>query len=70
MTNDNDNKKSGLVSMLVEGKRYTGHYVLEAEVLRVSTEIGTLSKQFNGGSVKFLAEQLLARLVREELKGS
>jgi hypothetical protein len=62
--------KSGQVSMLVDGKRYTGHYVLEAETLRVSTEIGTLHKRFTGGSVKHMAEQLLARLVREELKGA
>jgi len=61
--------RSGQVSMTVDGRRYTGHYVLEGEMLRVSTEIGTLQKRFVAGSVKHVAEQLLARLVREELKG-
>jgi hypothetical protein len=64
------NDKSGQVSMLVQGKKYTGYYVLEGDLLRVSTEIGTLSKRYTGGSLKHVAEQLLARLVREELKES
>ena len=34
------------------------------------SEIGTLSKRYVDGSVKHVAEQLLARLVREEIKGS
>jgi len=62
--------KSGVVSMLVDGVRYTGGYTLEGETLRVSTEIGTLTKRFTAGSLKHAAEELLARLVREELKGS
>ena len=56
--------------MLVDGVRYTGGYTLEGETLRVSTEIGTLTKRFTAGSLKHAAEELLARLVREELKGS
>ena len=56
--------------MLVDGVRYTGHFILDGETLRVSTEIGTLTKRFTIGSVKHAAEELLARLVREELKGS
>ncbi len=39
-------------------------------MVHVSTEIGTLSKRHVEGSVKHVAEQLLARLVREEMKGS
>jgi len=62
--------KSGSVSMKVDGKLFTGHYRLEAGMVHVSTEIGTLSKRYVEGSVKHVAEQLLARLVREELKGA
>jgi hypothetical protein len=54
--------------LTVAGRRYTGHYVLEGEELRVSNEIGTLTKRFHGGPVSAAAEQLLARLVREELR--
>ncbi|HEV2704114.1 MAG TPA: hypothetical protein VGV09_20995 [Steroidobacteraceae bacterium] len=64
-------EKSGSVSMKVDGKLFTGHYRLEDGVIHVSTEIGTLTKRYVDGSIiKHVAEQLLARLVREELKGS
>ena len=63
------NEKSGHVSMTVEGRKYTGYYIIEDGVLRLSTEIGTLQKRFEDGSAKHVAEQLLARLVREEIKG-
>jgi hypothetical protein len=62
------NEKSGQVSLLIAGRRYTGHYVLDGEELRVSNEIGTLTKRFRGGPVSEAAQQLLARLVREELR--
>lgn len=55
--------------MTVNGRKYTGYYIIENEVLQLSTEIGTLRKRFVEGSAKHLAEQLLARLVREEIKG-
>ncbi len=62
------NEKSGQVSLLIAGRRYTGHYVLEGDQLRVSNEIGTLIKPYRGSAIAPAAEQLLARLVREELK--
>lgn len=62
------NERSGQVSLVIGGRRYTGHYVLDGEELRVSNEIGTLVRRYHGNSLAQAAEQLLARLVREELK--
>jgi hypothetical protein len=64
------NERSGQVSLVIAGRRYTGHYVLEGDELRVSNEIGTLVKRYQGNSLSQAAEQLLARLVREELKNA
>jgi len=64
------NEKSGQVSLVVKGRRYTGHYVLEGDQLRVSNEIGTLIKPYRGSSLAQAAEQLLARLIREELRNA
>jgi hypothetical protein len=62
------NERSGNIAMTVDGKRFTGSYLLDGDILQVSTEIGTLRKHYKGGSLKHVAEQLLAKLVREELK--
>jgi len=64
------NERSGQVSLVIVGRRYTGHYVLEGDELRVSNEIGTLIKRYHGNSLAQAAEQLLARLVREELRNA
>jgi hypothetical protein len=61
--------KSGQVTIEVEGQRYTAHYVVDGELLRVSNEIGTLTTRYRGGSAPYQAEKLLARLVHEERRG-
>jgi hypothetical protein len=59
-------KKSGHVTFAVGAQRYTAYYVVEDGKLKVSNEIGTLTAPYSGGSAPHLAQQLLARLVREE----
>jgi hypothetical protein len=60
--------RSGTVSMLRDKQRYTGSFHIENDVLHVSTEIGTLSRPLNGIAAKELAQQLLAKLVDEEIR--
>jgi hypothetical protein len=60
--------QSGNVSLQRGGKRYTGYYFVDGEFLQVSTEIGTLRRKIMNSPVKELAEQMLAKLVREEEK--
>jgi hypothetical protein len=62
------NGKTGQVSMVRDGVRYVGYYFIEDEVMKVSTETGTMSRPVRGMPAKALAEQLLAKLVHEEIK--
>lgn len=59
-------QKSGHVAIAVGTQRYTAYYVVEEGKLKVSNEIGTLTALYVGGSAPHQAQQLLARLVREE----
>ena len=54
--------------MLRGGQRYTGSYFVENDVIHVSTEIGTLSRPLMNMPVKEMAQQLLAKLVDEEIR--
>jgi hypothetical protein len=58
--------KSGYVTFAVGSQRYTAYYVIEGDKLTVSNEIGSLTATYSGGSAPHQAQQLLARLVREE----
>jgi hypothetical protein len=58
----------GQVSMVRDGVKYLGYYFVEDGVIKVSTETGTLSRPIRGTPVKELAQQLLAKLVHEEIK--
>lgn len=60
--------RSGTVSMLRGNQRYTGSFHIEDDVIHVSTEIGTLSRPLKGMPAKELAQQLLAKLVDEEIR--
>jgi hypothetical protein len=59
-------RKSGNVTFAVGTQRYTAYFVVEDGKLKVSNEIGTLTAPYSGGSAPHQAQQLLARLVREE----
>lgn len=59
-------QKSGHVTFEVDGVRYTAYYVVDDGQLNVSNEIGTLTAPYVGGSAPHQAQQLLARLVRQE----
>ena len=61
-------RQFGNVSMVRGGQRYTGSYYVEDDTLYVSTEIGTLKRPVHGTPVKELAQQLLAKLVDEEIR--
>ena len=61
-------EKTGKVSMLRDGVRYEGGYVENGDTITVTTETGTMKGKINGMPVKAVAEQLLARLVQEELR--
>ena len=61
-------KRSGDVSMVRNGQRYTGSFHVENDVIHVSTEIGTRSRPLNGMPAKEIAQQLLAKLVDEEIR--
>jgi hypothetical protein len=61
-------KDRGEVSMVRDGVKYVGYYFVENDVIKVSTETGTLSKPVRGTPVKELASQLLAKLVHDEIK--
>jgi hypothetical protein len=54
--------------MVRDGQRYTGSYHIENDVIHVSTEIGTRSRPLNGLPAKEVAQQLLAKLVDEEIR--
>jgi hypothetical protein len=54
--------------MVRNGVKYLGYYRIDGESLRVSTETGTLTRPLGGRPVKEFAEQLLAKLVQEELQ--
>jgi len=54
--------------MVRDGVKYVGYYFVEGDVIKVSTETGTLSRPVRGIPVKELAQQLLAKLVHEEIK--
>lgn len=54
--------------MVRDGVKYLGYYFIENDVIKVSTETGTMSRPVRGMPVKELAEQLLAKLVNEEIK--
>jgi hypothetical protein len=58
--------QSGTVALVRGGKRFTGYYFVDGDILQVSTEIGTLRRKIMNSPVKELAEQMLAKLVREE----
>jgi hypothetical protein len=58
----------GQVSMVRDGVKYLGYYFVEDGVIKVSTETGTLSRPVRNTPVKELAQQLLAKLVHEEIK--
>jgi hypothetical protein len=60
------NNQSGNVSLVRGGKRFTGYYFVDGDFLQVSTEIGTMRRPIMNSPVKELAEQMLAKLVREE----
>jgi hypothetical protein len=60
--------RSGEVSMVRDGQKYTGSFHVEDEKIYVSTEIGTLSRALLGMPAKELAQQLLAKLVDEEIR--
>jgi hypothetical protein len=60
--------KTGQVSMIRDGVKYVGYYFIEDDVIKVSTETGTLSRPIRNTPVKELASQLLAKLVHEEIK--
>jgi hypothetical protein len=60
--------RSGSVSMLRDGQRYTGSFHIENDVLHVATETGTLSRPLKGLPAKELAQQLLAKLVDQEIR--
>jgi hypothetical protein len=62
------NGKTGQVSMVRDGIKYTGYYFIEDDVIKVSTETGTMSRPLRGMPAKELAAQLLAKLVHEEIK--
>jgi len=61
-------EKTGRVSMLRDGVRYEGGYVEDGVMITVSTETGSMKRRINGMPVKEVAEQLLAKLVQEEIK--
>lgn len=54
--------------MVRDGVRYVGYYTVENDVIKVSTETGTLSRPIRGMPAQELASQLLAKLVHEEIK--
>jgi hypothetical protein len=60
--------KTGQVSMMRDGVKYVGYYFIEDDVIKVSTETGTMSRPIRNTPVKELASQLLAKLVHEEIK--
>jgi hypothetical protein len=60
--------KRGKVSMVRNGVKYVGYYFIEDDVIKVSTETGTMSRPVRGMPAKELAEQLLAKLVHDEIK--
>jgi hypothetical protein len=62
------NGKTGQVSMMRDGVKYVGYNLIEDDVIKVSTETGTMSRPIRGMPVKELAAQLLAKLVHEEIK--
>lgn len=62
------NGKTGQVSMVRDGVKYVGYYFIENDVMKVSTETGTMSRALRGLPAKELAGQLLAKLVHEEIK--
>ncbi len=62
------NGKTGQVSMMRDGVKYVGGYVIEDDVMKVSTETGTMSRPIRGMPAKELATQLLAKLVNDEIK--
>jgi hypothetical protein len=61
-------KEKGQVSMVRDGVKYVGYYFVEDDVIKVSTETGTMSRPIRGMPAKELAAQLLAKLVHEEIK--
>ncbi|HTU65325.1 MAG TPA: hypothetical protein VMF52_05215 [Steroidobacteraceae bacterium] len=62
------NGKTGQVSMMRDGVKYVGYWFVEGDVIKVSTETGTMSRPIKDVPVKELASQLLAKLVHEEIK--
>ena len=62
------NGKTGQVSMMRDGVKYVGYWFVEGDVIKVSTETGTLSRAIKDVPVKELAAQLLAKLVHDEIK--
>lgn len=60
--------KTGQVSMMRDGIKYVGYYSVENDVIKVSTETGTMSRPIHGMPAQELAAQLLAKLVHEEIK--
>lgn len=60
--------KTSQVSMVRDGVKYVGYYTVENDVIKVSTETGTMSRPIRGMPAQELAAQLLAKLVHEEIK--
>lgn len=54
--------------MVRNGVKYLGYYRIDGDSLRVSTETGSMTQPLRGTPAKQLAEQLLAKLVQEELQ--
>jgi hypothetical protein len=61
-------EKSGEVSMIRDGVRYTGSYLIDNDVIKVTTETGSLTRPLRGLPAKEVASQLLAKIVHDEIK--
>ena len=52
-------------SVVINGKTYTGTYIVAAKMITVTTGTSSKTAQVVAGSVVFLARKLLGELVRE-----
>ena len=62
------NDKSGEVSMVRDGVRYVGSYLIESDIITVRTETGTMRRPLLGLPAKEVASQLLAKQVHDEIR--
>lgn len=63
-----DYSKAKKVSIKIDGKEYTGSYVLKGRIVSVSTEYGIKSTQLGGLTPETLAQMLLTEIVSKKLK--